>query len=153
MKNTCFILLLICIAIASFKVNAQSNPEDAIIGKRMTVQNNLKVEVYKQDNTFKAKILWFKDSDDKNRPMESRLDDKNPDESLRTRKWIGMEVLRDLSYNAEDKEWENGKVYVAKNGKEWDSVAWITEDNFLKVKGYWLFKFLCQTLTFKKVNE
>ena len=148
MKKIRLTLLLICVAIISS--NAQNNP-DAIIGKWVTLQNNLAVEVYKQDDSFKAKILWFKDTDDTSRPMESRLDDKNPDKSLRTRKWIGMEVLRDLRYNAENNEWQDGKVYVAKNGKEWDSVAWMTEDNLLKVKGYWLFKFLCQTLTFKRI--
>ncbi len=151
MKKNYFTLFLICSAIISS--NAQNNPEDAIVGKWMAVQNNLKVEVYKQNNSFRAKILWFNDNDDKNSPMESRLDDKNPDKAFRSRKCIGMDVLRDLCYNTEDKEWQGGKVYVAKNGKEWDSVAWMTEEKLLKVKGYWLFKFLCQTLTFKRVNE
>ena len=150
MKKIRFTLFLICVAIISSR--AQNDP-DAIIGKWMTVQNNLEVEVYKQDNIYKAKILWFKDTDDTSRPMESRVDDKNPDKLLRTRKWIGMEVLRNLRYNAEDNEWQDGKVYVAKNGKEWDSVAWMTEDDLLKVKGYWLFKFLCQTLTFKRFAQ
>ena len=148
MKKLSFSLFLICAAIISSI--AQNNP-NAIIGKWMTVQNNLEVEVYRQTNSFKAKILWFKDTDDKSRPMELRVDDKNPNKSLRSRKWIGMEVLRDLRYDDEDKEWQDGKVYVAKNGKEWDSVAWITKDNLLKVKGYWLFKFLGQTLTFKRI--
>ncbi|MEP6595408.1 MAG: DUF2147 domain-containing protein [Ginsengibacter sp.] len=151
MKKNYFTLLLICSAVTSS--NAQYNPEDAIIGKWINVQNNLEVEVYKQNNCFKAKLLWFNDNDDTSKPMGLRLDDKNPDKSLRSRKLIGMDVLKDLRYSAEDKEWQDGKVYVAKNGKEWDSVAWMTEDNLLKVKGYWLFKFLCQTLTFKKLNE
>ena len=138
------------LTVSASQISAQNNG-DAIIGKWMTVQNNLKVEVYKQNNRFKAKILWFKDTDDKSRPMESRLDDKNPVKSLRSRKLLGMEVLTHLRYNAEDKEWQDGQIYVANNGKEFDSIAWITKGNLLKVKGYWLFKFLCQTLTFKRV--
>ena len=148
MKKTSCILFLIFSDL--FSSNAQI-AEDAIIGKWMTIQNTLEVEVYKQDNNFKAKILWFNDSDDKSRPMESRLDDSNPDESLRSRKLIGMDVLTDLHYNDKEKKWVDGKVYVAKNGKEWDSFAWLTDDNLLKVKGYWLFRFLGETLTFKRV--
>ncbi len=148
MKYIYLALLLNCLI--SLSGNAQNNADD-ILGKWRTVQNNLEVQVYKQNDNFRAKILWFKDTDDKKRPMVSRVDEINPDKSLRTRKWIGMDVLRDLRYNAEEKEWQDGKVYVAKNGKEWDSVAWITKDSLLKVKGYWLFKFLGQTLTFKKI--
>ena len=147
MKKPCLALFfLIYVAIT----NAQSSP-DAIIGKWMTVQNNLEVEVYKQSENYKAKILWFNDNDDKSRPLRSRLDDKNPDRSLRSRKWLGMEVLKDLRYNSQNRQWEDGKIYDAKNGKEWDAVARITEGNFLKVKGYWLLKFFSQTLTFKRV--
>jgi uncharacterized protein (DUF2147 family) len=147
LKKTSLALLL---TVSALPIIAQDNG-NAIIGRWMTIQNNLEVEVYKKNNSFQAKILWFKDTDDKSKPMQLRVDDKNPNKSLRSRKLIGMDVLRALKYNSDDQIWEGGKVYVAKNGKEWDSVAWITKDNQLKVKGYWLFRFLCQTLTFKRV--
>ena len=83
--------------------------------------------------------------------MYERLDEKNPDKALRTRKWIGMEVLRNLHYDAENDEWTDGIIYDAKHGKEWDSVAWINKDHLLKVKGYWVFRFLSETLTFKRI--
>src|ERR1019366_8313843 len=135
------ILLLSVISLNSI---AQSNP-DAILGKWMTVEGNLKVEVYKENDAFKAKILWFDDSDDKSKPMNIRTDKKNPDKALRSRKWIGMGVLRDLKYYPHDDEWGDGKIYDGKTGKEWSSVVWMTKDKMLKVKGYWLFKFLSQT--------
>ncbi|MEO7835350.1 MAG: DUF2147 domain-containing protein, partial [Ginsengibacter sp.] len=66
---------------------------DAILGKWMTVENSLEVEVYKQENKYHAKIIWFK-IEDTTRPMNTRMDKKNPNPALRTRKWLGMEVLR-----------------------------------------------------------
>lgn len=123
---------------------------DEIIGKWMTVEHNLEVEVYKQDNNFRAKVIWFK-IEDTTRPMNTRTDEKNPNPILRTRKWLGMEVLRNLEYNAEDDEWQNGIIYDPKHGREWDSVAWINRDGLLKVKGYWVFKWISETLTFEKV--
>lgn len=130
----------------------QSNQNaDAIIGKWMTIENNLEVEVYKEDNIFRAKIIWFK-IDDTTRPMDTRTDEKNPDPALRSRKWLGMEVLRNLKYNAHANEWQDGIIYDAKHGKEWDSVVWINDAGLLKVKGYWIFKWISQTLTFKRVD-
>jgi uncharacterized protein (DUF2147 family) len=115
-----------------------------------TVEHSLEVEVYKQDNKFRAKIIWFK-IEDKTRPMNTRLDEKNPNPKLRNRKWLGMEVLRNLKYSAEDNEWEDGIIYDAKHGREWDSVAWINNQGLLKVKGYWIFQWISETLTFIKV--
>jgi uncharacterized protein (DUF2147 family) len=123
---------------------------DAILGKWMTVEHNLEIEVYKQDNNFHAKIIWFK-IEDTTRPMNTRMDEKNPNPELRTRKWLGMEVLRDLKYNEEDNEWEDGIIYDAKHGREWDSVAWINSQGLLKVKGYWVFRWISETLAFKRV--
>ena len=127
------------------------NNEDAILGKWMTTEHNLEVEVYKQDNQFRAKIIWFK-IEDTTRPMSTRMDEKNPNQSLRTRKWLGMEVLRDLKYNAEDNEWQDGIIYDAKHGRYWDSLAWITNNGLLKVKGYWVFRWISETLTFNRVS-
>lgn len=137
--------------IASFQSLGQVKDSNAIVGKWMSVENNLKVEVYRDKDIFKAKILWFDDSDDKSKPMDVRTDEKNPNKSLRTRKLIGMEVLDNLKYDEADDEWENGKIYDSKTGKYWSSVVWLTKDNFLKVKGYWLFRFLSETVTFKRV--
>jgi Uncharacterized protein conserved in bacteria (DUF2147) len=86
------------ISIISLNAMSQGSGGDAILGKWMTIEGNLQVEVYKQNKDFKAKVIWFKDKDDKSRPMNERVDEKNPDKALRSRKWIGMEVLRNLRY-------------------------------------------------------
>ena len=127
-----------------------NNNADEIIGKWMTLENNLEVQVFKQDDHFRAKIIWFK-MDDTTISINTIMDEKNSNPDLRKRKWIGMEVLRSLKYDAEDKEWQDGIIYDAKHGKEWKSVAWINNQGLLKVKGYWVFRWISQTLTFKKV--
>ncbi len=128
----------------------RTNNEDAIVGRWITVEKNLEVEVYKQDNSFKAKIIWFK-VQDTTRPLNTRMDEQNPNHALRNRKWLGMEILRSLRYNADDNEWQEGIIYDPKHGREWDSVAWINDAGLLKVKGYWVFKWISETLVFEKV--
>lgn len=144
------ILLAIIISVPSYLCRAQSNP-DMILGKWITDTKNCIVDVYKQNGEYKAKVLWF---DVKNKkPMNEWIDDKNPDKNLRSRKLVGMEVLNHLHYNADKNEWVDGVIYDATTGKKWDSVAWLTKDNSLKVKGYWLFRWISQTKTFKRVSD
>lgn len=136
---------------SSSNVAYQDHNADAIIGNWMSTDHNLEVKVYKEGEIFHAKIIWFK-IEDTTRPMDTRTDDKNPNPALRHRKWLGMEVLRDLKYNVDENEWEGGVIYDAKHGKEWDSVAWINSQGLLDVKGYWIFKWISKSLTFNRVN-
>ena len=47
----------------------------------------------------------------------------------------------------------NGKMvkFMILMHKEWSSEVWMTKDNLLKVKGYFLFKFISQTKTLKRI--
>lgn len=138
--------------IISFFCVAQNNP-DAIIGKWISIpQKNLIVEVFKEKNEYKGKILWFNDNDDKTKPMNTRLDDNNSDPNLRKRKVLGLEVLDNLVYNAKNNRWESGKIYDAKSGRIWSSSAWMKKDSTLLVRGFWHFEFIGQSLTFKKLG-
>lgn len=146
------LILFFCISalINPVKCRAQSK-EDAIVGKWMSTDNNIEVEVYKQDNVFKGRVLWFDDTDDKSKPMATRTDEKNHDKALRSRRIIGMEVLRDLKYNKDDDEWQDGIIYDSSSGKEWNAKGWMTDTGLLKVRGYWHFSLFGQNMTFKKV--
>lgn len=126
------------------------NPADAILGKWETVKNNLIVEVYKDHNTYKAKVIWFKNTHDKANPSDTWRDEKNPNKSLRQRKVLGMEVLQNLVYNPTENLWEDGKIYDSTTGKTWDSSAWISSGGLLRVRGFWHFQFIGQTMVFKK---
>ena len=83
--------------------------------------------------------------------MNERRDTKNPDKTLRTQKIIGMEVMHGLMYNIKEDEWQDGRIYDASSGKDWNAKAWLTKDGCLKVRGFWHFEFLGQNMCFKKV--
>ena len=69
---------------------------DDIIGSWMSTEKNLEVEVFKANNEYKARVVWFDDSDDKTEHTNVRCDKKNPHEELRGRKIVGMEVMHGL---------------------------------------------------------
>ncbi|MBS1751952.1 MAG: DUF2147 domain-containing protein [Bacteroidetes bacterium] len=145
-----FFWVVIILSMTSFK-KANDNSGDKIIGKWVaSKEKNLVVRIFRSGVEFKATIVWFDDSDDKSHPMNIRIDTRNPDKSLRTRKIIGLEVLTGLIYNEKEKQWQNGHIYDPSSGKTYCAKAWLTNDSCLKVRGFWHFEFLGQTMCFIK---
>lgn len=140
------VVALIYICCAGFTPKIPDS--DKICGRWMSEEKNLIVQVFKEGDEFKAKIVWFSDKDDPSRPMDIRTDEKNPDKALRSRKILGMNVLEGLQYEPSTNSWENGKIYDAMSGHKWSSSASLTDNGDLKVTGYWHFKFIGRTLKF-----
>ena len=124
-------------------------PGEQICGKWESSDKNLIVQVYRVENKFVGKIIWYSDTGGK--PMDYGTDKRNPDPKLRNRKILGMPVLSGLTYIPETNSWENGTIYESKNGREWSTSIYIDNQGFLKVKGYWHFKFIGRTMTFFRV--
>jgi uncharacterized protein (DUF2147 family) len=141
----------ICIFLfLSLTNNYAPTSADIILGRWITAERNLIVEVYKENNTYKSKIVWFDVSDDPSRPMHSRLDYKNPNPNLRNNKLVGLEILNGLKFNPESERWENGTVYDPNTGKFWSAVIFFDNEGKLAVKGYWKFEFFSKTMHFEK---
>lgn len=143
-------LTIIVLALLPYVVTAQSHHEN-ILGKWMSNDNNLIVEVYKIGKEFRGKIIWFSDNDDKSQPMLVRLDSKNPEIHLRNRKLIGLEVMKGLYFNEKYNEWQNGLIYDASKGKNWNAKAWLTKEGILNVRGFWHVEWLGQNLSFRRI--
>jgi uncharacterized protein (DUF2147 family) len=130
-------------------LHAQSvPPSDLICGKWESSEKNLIVQVYKENGKFFGKIVWYTDTGGK--PMDYGTDKRNPDPKLRSRKILGMSVLRDMVYDASSNSWEDGIIYESKHGKEWNASVYIDKAGMLKVKGYWHFKLIGKTMTFTR---
>jgi uncharacterized protein (DUF2147 family) len=141
--------VLSCCIISIGTLGQNSN---AIIGRWIVMpKQNLIVEIYKDHDQFKGKVVWFKDTDDKSKPMNVRTDEKNPDIRLRNRKLIGIDVLQKLVYNPKTYKWEQGIIYDATTGKIWNSSVSLNKNNFLKVRGFWHLEFFGRTMDFKRV--
>jgi uncharacterized protein (DUF2147 family) len=143
-------LVLIFFINLGFSASVEAVPSaEQICGKWVSSEQNLIVQVYKEGDQFVAKIVWFKD--DPSKPMGEWCDIKNPDPQLRTRRILGMNVLSELKYDPDKQSWEDGMIYDAKNGRQWNASAYIDKEGALKVKGFWHFKIFGKTMTFKRV--
>ncbi|MGN6638481.1 MAG: DUF2147 domain-containing protein [Mucilaginibacter sp.] len=115
----------------------------------MSSEKNLIVQIYKVGGQFKAKIVWF--NDDPSKPMDEWRDTHNPNPALRSRRILGLEILRGLKYDEDGNSWEDGIVYDAKHGRDWNASAYIDKKGLLKVRGYWHIKLIGRTMTFHRV--
>lgn len=144
------ILLNILYSLSAVCSLAQTSPP-VITGQWMNEDHNLEVEVYRVGTEYRARIIWFDDSDDPSSPMHSRQDLHNPDPAERSRRVCGLEVLEGLQYNAQDRQWEDGRIYDPSSGRTWDAKAWIGPRGRLMVRGYWHFSFLGRNLSFTRI--
>lgn len=146
-----FSALFVLLIISTVPSSGQSlKPSELICGKWENTQKSLIIQVYVDHGEFKAKILWYKDTEGK--PLDYWTDRRNPDPKLRSRKILGMQILRNLKYRPKTNSWEDGIVYDSKHGKEWNSSAYIDKDGDMKVRGYWHVKFIGKTMTFFRVK-
>lgn len=50
-------------------------------------------------------------------------------------KYVGLDIVWDMEWDAEDKEFFGGKIMDPKNGKVYSSVIWQEDESELKVRG------------------
>ncbi|MDF2430870.1 MAG: hypothetical protein JWP44_501 [Mucilaginibacter sp.] len=143
-----FVTILLFSAFASYAGTIP--PSERVCGKWESEEKNLIIQVYMKDNNYLAKVVWFKDTG--NQPMSYWKDFRNPDPALRSRKILGLSILSGLIYKPETNSWENGMVYDSKHGRTWNASAIIDKDGQLRVRGYWHFKFIGRTMTFKRIG-
>lgn len=128
----------------------KENTGNKIIGTWLSAKKDLKVEIYQKNEAYFGRIVWFA-CEPKTPDMHAFKDTQNPDPKLRERKWLGMNVLQDLTYN--DKGyWSDGKIYDPNSGTTYSSTVHLTSDNTVSVKGYWGIELIGKSLEFHRVN-
>lgn len=124
--------------------------KDDILGNWVAKDQSVKVQVYKENGNFQAKVLWYNEKLGSGIPMHAARDTRNPNPKLRGRKIIGMDVLSGLHFNNQKKRWENGKIYDASSGRTWDSYAELHDNGDLIVRGYWKWQWIGKSMHFER---
>lgn len=132
-------LLLVFIGVFGFsfsQLNAQNVQADDILGVWLNEDKDAHVEIYKESGKYFGKIVWLQQPNEDNATTPN-LDDKNQDESLRSRPVMGLQLLTNFVFDGDD-EWEDGKIYDPKSGKTYSCYIEFHDDdkNELKVRGF-----------------
>ena len=139
----CFVVLLLSQSIAF----AQDG--DVILGNWFTANGNSIVQIYQCGQKYCGKISWLKNPTYKD--GSEKVDKNNPDESKRSRKIMGLDIVYGFKFNGENK-WVDGKIYDPDNGKTY-SCKMTLEGNELNVRGYIGIALIGRTTVWKRKME
>lgn len=132
-KRILVVFCMVC-ALAIVSVPAMAVDADSVLGiwqVESQTDDATQVTIYKCGEKYCGKISWLKDPE--------TLDTKNPDESKRSQKLLGMDFISNFVFKKD--EWSGGKIYDARSGKTYDCKMWYKDatQDVLNVKGYILF--------------
>ena len=123
-------LLLVVIFVLHFAASAQNS--DAILGKWLNASGNDQIQIYKKGAKFFGKLAWLKVPDDEQ--GKPKADKKNPDQNLKSRPLLNLELLKDFTFDSKD-TYQDGTIYDPKSGKTY-SCKMVIENDKLKIRGY-----------------
>ena len=133
--------VLLAVSASSF---AQTDPIEA---NWFDQDKNAKIKIYKaKDGKFYGKIAWLREPE---RDGKTKVDERNPDESKRSRPILGLVILR--GFEKDGNEYEDGTIYDPKTGKTY-SANMKLNGNKLDVRGYIGISMIGRTTTWHKAD-
>lgn len=153
MKRIAFLLALAFLFLVSATARAQN--ADAIVGKWWNTKKTAHIEITKASGKYYGKIVWLKEpvypaDDKKGMAGKTKVDRENPDPSRRNQPVLGLQVLRDFTFNGS--QWESGNIYDPENGKDYRCKMWFEAGDVLKVRGFIGISLLGRTETWTRVK-
>ncbi len=107
---------------------------DDIMGIWYNDDKSAKVEIFKNGIKYYGRIIWLKEP--LNEEGKEKIDKNNPDASKRSAKVMMLVILRNLVYDADDKNYQDGDIYDPKNGKDYSCKLTLLDYNNLDLRGF-----------------
>ena len=95
--------LVILFFLAIYTLAGVAQEADKIVGIWWNDEKTTKIKVEKKEGKYIGTIVYM--IPEKYENGEPPKDDENPDESLRNRSIVGLQILEGFEYNAKKKEW------------------------------------------------
>lgn len=123
------------LVVLSLFVGLQSFAQNEILGTWHNDIKSSKIEIYEEKGLYYGRITWLEDpaNSDGSTP---RVDEFNEDPALAKRQLMNLVILKELKWNASEKEWQEGTIYDPNNGKTYECYCLLQEDGTLYFKGY-----------------
>lgn len=119
------VVLMLC---STFAFAQKASP----VGIWTNSEGKARFEIYQCGNKLCGKIVSLKEPLRNGKP---KLDDNNPDKSMRKRPLQGLQFLQGFEAKGGDR-WEEGTIYDPESGKTYSSYMEMKDANSLEVKGY-----------------
>ena len=144
MRCACLTVMLLFIIPSAAVAADQEFDTAAIVGVWKTEPNEdgaySHIEVFEEAGRYNGRIIWlssplYGDDEPEGPPGQPRIDKENPDDSLRERPLLGMDLMRGFQHNGKNK-WEDGRIYDPESGKEYRGKVTMLDPDTLELFGY-----------------
>ncbi len=104
------------------------------VGRWMTEGGKSHVQIYPCGPLLCGRIVWLRE------PLGTdglpKVDLKNPDQSKRSQKIVGLMMMWNFAKASDPGEWESGRIYNPEEGETYKSTLKLRPDGKLEVRGY-----------------
>lgn len=107
---------------------------DKLVGVWQPSDGRSYVKIDKIGNKYYGRVVWLKEPEDAQ--GNPRVDENNPDKSLRSTPLKGYRILKDFVYDEEEGIWKDGTIYDPKNGTTYNCKIELIDENQIEVRGY-----------------
>lgn len=133
------LMIGLLISFSSFHQTTNKQPfvaidADAILGQWSLANNQLSIEIFRDEAEYKGRIVWLKTPNDEE--GFPKLDVLNPEKRLRSQPILNMVNMTGFTFNPSDNLWENGYIYNPLNGTTIKGTLKMTSQNTIKMTGF-----------------
>lgn len=121
---------------------------DALLGKWQSAHQSGQIQFYKTGEKYFAKLIWVKNVSANGK---EKVDMHNPNPDLQSQPIIGLEVLKNFTYQGDGK-WENGTVYDPKSGNTYKCKLSMQSSDKLDIRGYMGMSLIGKTETWTRIQ-
>ncbi|CAN5916350.1 DUF2147 domain-containing protein [soil metagenome] len=123
-----------------------------IAGTWLNKDQDAHIKIYASYGKYYGQIIWLKIPNDPE-TGKPKLDKHNPDAALRTKPVMNLIILKNLEFDADDQEWDDGEVYDPKSGKDYSLTCSLKDKNTMELRGYMGISLLGRTDIWTRVTE
>ena len=131
-----------------FALQAFAQTKDDVLGKWLNPTGEGQIEIYKKGDKYFGKLVWIKNPTDEN--GKPKKDEKNPNESLRSKPILGLEILKNFVFD--DGKWVDGSIYDPKSGKTYSCKLTLKDDKQLSIRGFIGVSLIGRTEVWKRIK-
>jgi uncharacterized protein (DUF2147 family) len=132
-------------------LTAADKEADSVLGLWLNEKKTSKIEIFKKGDKYYGKLAWLKEPN--NKEGKPKLDVHNPDEKLKTKPILGLEILKDFEYDG-DLEWEDGTIYDPRDGETYSCSMEMSDDKKeLEIRGYIGISLFGKTTTWTRAKK
>jgi uncharacterized protein (DUF2147 family) len=134
------------------KIASTSWVADDIVGSWYNQEKDAKIKIFKNGGKYYGKIEWLKEPNDPE-TGKPKLDKHNSDDEKKKRPVMGLTILTDLEFDADDQEWSDGDIYDPKTGNSYSLTCKMKDKNNMDLTGYIGFSFIGRTSNWTRATE